>query len=461
MSDTKRVKEIDVLSLLKKVASRKKEMIIFVSVFFVIGVIVALEQQKRYTSYVVLAPEATSMGMSQNLSDIAGAIGMDIGGGKSSVDAIYPDIYPDVFASTDFVVKLFDIPVKVKGQKKTYYNHILQDTKIPFWDYPKLWLIKMFGKKDTIPSTNVVNPHCLTKIQSEVCEAIVGSIGCQINKGTNVITLSVTDTDARVAACMADSVKTRLQNYITLYRTKKARQDLAYSQQINAEAKAAYEKSRQKYASFADANSEVVLMSYQSKLEDLENDMQLKFNNYSQTAQQVLDKTAAVIGNKKGATANFKLSSPKYGSASGTITIKGNKFNARTPQAIVWYNGKTQWTYMKKTNEVNVSNPTQAKQMSMNPYTFIHIYKTGYKSSLKTVGSNYQVHLVANNQKRTVAEMYITINKNTHVPSQVKMRQGSTWSTINISGFKAKGVSNNSFVFNSKEFPGAEIIDLR
>ena len=163
----------------------------------------------------------------------------------------------------------------------------------------------------------------------------------------------------------------------------------------------------------------------------------MSLGTMAQTAQQVLDKTAAVIGNKKGATANFKLSSPKYGSASGTITIKGNKFNARTPEAIVWYNGKTQWTYMKKTNEVNVSNPTQAKQMSMNPYTFIHIYKTGYKSTLKTVGSNYQVHLVANNQKRSVAEMYITINKNTHVPSQVKMRQGSTWSTINISGFKA------------------------
>ena len=178
----------------------------------------------------------------------------------------------------------------------------------------------------------------------------------------------------------------------------------------------------------------------------------MSLGTMAQTAQQVLDKTAAVIGNKKGATANFKMSSPKYGSASGTITIKGNKFNARTPEAIVWYNGKTQWTYMKKTNEVNVSNPTQAKQMSMNPYTFIHIYKTGYKSSLKNV---------ANNQKRSVAEMYITINKNTHVPSQVKMRQGSTWSTIDISGFKAKGVSNNSFVFNSKEFPGAEVIDLR
>lgn len=181
----------------------------------------------------------------------------------------------------------------------------------------------------------------------------------------------------------------------------------------------------------------------------------------AQTAQQVLDKTAAVIGNKSGASANFKMSSSKYGSASGSIAIKGNKFNARTPQAIVWFNGKTQWTYLKKTNEVNVSNPTQAQQMSMNPYTFINIYKTGYKSSLKTVGSNYVVHLIANNQKRSVAEMYITINKKTHIPSVVKMRQGNIWSTITVSNFRAKSVSNSTFNFNSKECPGAEVIDLR
>ena len=110
---------------------------------------------------------------------------------------------------------------------------------------------------------------------------------------------------------------------------------------------------------------------------------------------------------------------------------------------------------------MNVSNPTQAQQMSMNPYTFINIYKTGYKSTLKTAGSNYVVHLVANNQKRSVAEMYITINKKTHVPSVVKMRQGNTWSTITVSNFRAKRVSNSTFNFNSKECPGAEVIDLR
>ena len=71
-------------------------------------------------------------------------------------------------------------------------------------------------------------------------------------------------------------------------------------------------------------------------------------------ARKILDKTASIIGRKGGAVANFSISG-KYGNSSGTIAIKGNKFNAKTPQAIVWYDGKTQWTYMKKNQEVNVS----------------------------------------------------------------------------------------------------------
>lgn len=181
----------------------------------------------------------------------------------------------------------------------------------------------------------------------------------------------------------------------------------------------------------------------------------------AQTAKQVLDKTAKVISSKGGATANFSVSGNKIGSASGTIAIKGNKFNARTSQAIVWYNGKTQWSYLKKTNEVNVSTPTQAQQQSMNPYTFINIYKTGYDISMKTVGGNYQVHLTAQNKKRSVQELYITVNKTSYVPSQVKMRQGKDWTTINVSNFKAKNIPNSTFNFNSKECPSAEVIDLR
>ena len=137
-------------------------------------------------------------------------------------------------------------------------------------------------------------------------------------------------------------------------------------------------------------------------------------------ARAILDKTSKVIGHKSGVSAAFTLNNPTTGNVSGTIAVKGGKFNARTPQAIVWFNGKTQWTYMKKNNEVNISIPTQAQQQMMNPYTFINVYKTGYKMSSTKAGGSYEVHLVAQNQKRSIQEMYVTVNSKTYVPSRVR-----------------------------------------
>ena len=176
-------------------------------------------------------------------------------------------------------------------------------------------------------------------------------------------------------------------------------------------------------------------------------------------ARKILDKTAAMINNRNGASANFSVSG-KHGSASGTISVKGNKFNARTAQAIVWYDGKTQWTYMKSSQEVNISIPTEAQQQSMNPYKFINIYKSGFKIGMKNVAGGWQIHLYATNQKRTIKEMYVTVDRN-YLPTTIKMRQSNGWTTIKVSNFKAKKLSDSIFRFNSKDFPNAEIVDLR
>lgn len=176
-------------------------------------------------------------------------------------------------------------------------------------------------------------------------------------------------------------------------------------------------------------------------------------------ARKILDKTASIVGRKGGASANFSMSG-KAGNVSGTISIKGVKFNAQTPLAIVWYDGKTLWTYMKKSQEVNVSTPTKASQLSMNPYTFINIYKSGYKLGMKNVTGGWQIHLTATNNARTIREMYITIGKN-YYPKTIKMRQSNGWTTINVSNFKAKNLGDATFRFNAKDFPQAEVIDLR
>mgnify|MGYP000951855446 FL=1 len=181
----------------------------------------------------------------------------------------------------------------------------------------------------------------------------------------------------------------------------------------------------------------------------------------SAQAMKVLNKTASVVGRKGGAQANFNISGKKIGAQSGTIAIKGNKFQARTRKAIVWYNGKTQWSYLKMTNEVNVSNPNEAKRMSMNPYTFLSMYKNGYNLSMTKSGSSYVVHMVAQNKKRSVQEAYITINKRTYTPSLVKMRQGNDWTYISVNNFRAVNQPDSKFTFNAKDFPKADIIDLR
>ena len=61
---------------------------------------------------------------------------------------------------------------------------------------------------------------------------------------------------------------------------------LEYYKKLTEKAKADYEKARMLYGSYADANTEVILESFKSKQEDLENDMQLKFNNYSAVMNQ-------------------------------------------------------------------------------------------------------------------------------------------------------------------------------
>lgn len=186
----------------------------------------------------------------------------------------------------------------------------------------------------------------------------------------------------------------------------------------------------------------------------------LSFGQNASQARSILDKAASVIGRKGGATANFSISG-KYGNSSGTIAIKGNKFRATTPDAIVWYDGKTEWTYIKKNEEVNVSTPTEAQQQAMNPYKFITIYKNGFNLSMTSTASDHNIHLVAQNQSRTIKEMCIIVDKRTNLPKQVKMRQQNGWSTINISNFKAVNQSDATFRFNSKDFPHAEVIDLR
>jgi outer membrane lipoprotein-sorting protein len=184
------------------------------------------------------------------------------------------------------------------------------------------------------------------------------------------------------------------------------------------------------------------------------------FTATAQTAKSVLDKAAANVSAKEGIRANFKMTG-SHGNTSGQIAVKGRKFYATTPMATVWFDGKTQWTYMKNNDEVNISNPTEAQLQAINPYNFINLYKKGYNYTLNKSGNDFVVHLTATNANAKIKEMFISINKNNYNPTQVKLLQGKKWTIFDITDLKKQAVADSQFRFNSKDFPSAEVIDLR
>ena len=138
-----------------------------------------------------------------------------------------------------------------------------------------------------------------------------------MDKKTGVISVNVESQDPYVCKIIADSVQQKLQDFIIEYRTSKARNDYEYYLKLTKDAKQEYEKARQKYASMADANTHTALKSVELKLEDLENDLQLKFNTYTtintqlQAAKAKVQERTPAFTTIKGASVPIKPSGPK------------------------------------------------------------------------------------------------------------------------------------------------------
>ena len=181
----------------------------------------------------------------------------------------------------------------------------------------------------------------------------------------------------------------------------------------------------------------------------------------AQTAKEVLDKCAATVSAKDGVKADFTMSSAQFGNASGSIAVKGQMFCAQTSAATMWFDGKTLWTYMAKNDEVSVTTPTPERLQTLNPYNFINLYKQGFKYTMTKSDKTFNVHLTAKDQNRGVKEMFINVDKSTYYPAEVKILQKQKWTTFTISNLKVTKLADDAFRFNSKDFPSAEVIDLR
>ena len=286
---------IDYGKLLKDMLKHKKLYYKVLGLTFVIACIIALSIPNYYKCTVTLSPEMSGSKSTSSLASLASSFGVNLGNSGAGTEALFPTLYPDLMNSVDFKTSLFRVKVKREEDNKefSYYDYLMYEQKVPWWSSAMKGFFSLFGAKEQ-PKDAKVDPFRLTKAQTDIVKAINKNVVCDVDKKTMVITINVTDQDPVICATMADTVKTRLQKFITDYRTSKARVDLEYNKKICEETKARYEKARQKYADFADANQDIILESVRQKLTDLENDMQLHYNAFQQAAAQYLAAEAKV-----------------------------------------------------------------------------------------------------------------------------------------------------------------------
>ena len=268
---------------------------------FVVAAILALSIPNYYNCTVKLSPEMSGSKSTSGLASLASSFGVNLGTAGAGTEALFPTLYPDLMNSVDFKTSLFHVPVTIEGDKEagekdrtmSYYDYLTKEQKSPWWSSAMKSIMSIF-KSDSVQGEGKLDPFRLTLEQANVVKAIDQKVVCDVDKKTMVITINVTDQNPVIAANMADTVKTRLQNFITDYRTSKARVDLEYNRKITAETKARYEKARQLYAEFMDANNDIILATVRQKQTDLENEMQLQYNAYQQVAAQLLAAEAKV-----------------------------------------------------------------------------------------------------------------------------------------------------------------------
>ena len=267
--------EIDLIELAQKVWASRKLVFKACGIAALVGLVVAFSIPKEYSTSVTLAPESGGKSGGGSMGALAAMAGINLGT-SSGEDALSPELYPDIVSSTPFLIELFD--VKVKDQKAkvdtTLYAYLKEEQRSPWWSaifsapFKVLgWTLSLF-KDEPEEGDAKLDPFRLTRDESAIADALSKRISVSVDKKTGVTTLSVTMQDPLISASLTDTVMHCLQNYITDYRTNKARHE-------------------KKYANFVDANQNIILLSYRAEQERLQNEMNLAYQVYTQVSQQL------------------------------------------------------------------------------------------------------------------------------------------------------------------------------
>lgn len=183
----------------------------------------------------------------------------------------------------------------------------------------------------------------------------------------------------------------------------------------------------------------------------------------AQSAADILRTAASKIASAPSVEAQFTVNG-NDGAVQGSAVLSGAYFTLTTPVVRVWYDGRTQWTMVCSTQEVSITEPTQAEVMESNPFAILRHYDRQYTARrLSDVAGRKRVELTPLRDSNIDIDRAIILISADGWPAgvEVHFNDGRTLgaSIDHIAAGASKPVS--AFRFNPALTPASEIIDLR
>jgi len=190
-------------------------------------------------------------------------------------------------------------------------------------------------------------------------------------------------------------------------------------------------------------------------------------------AKAILDGVTKKVNSLKTIKANFTLDLASANgktkqSKSGTFFMKGSKYHINIQGQEIICDNKTIWTFLKETNEVQISNYNPAEQ-TISPNKLItnfydKEYKYKYAGTRKSGTRNCDVvELTPINASKQFSKVEILVDKatNTIAGGSITEKNGNKYN-YTISNFAGNSpLEDKLFTFDQAAHKGVEVVDLR
>lgn len=147
----------------------------------------------------------------------------------------------------------------------------------------------------------------------------------------------------------------------------------------------------------------------------------------------------------------------------GTLLSKGDKYKLTAAGQDVISDGKTVWTYLKDTKEVQINNVGEDDD-SFTPTKLLSGYSKDFKSKfIEEKGNEQYIELYPLKKGKSFTKVQLIIDKSKKQISRFVIydRNGSTFTYLVDKFVTDQPIADNVFTFNKAEHPGVEINDMR